>query len=127
MFNDPFTTMKHPGHIFDAAGIDTGHINEIHVAIVVADIFKHMARVFISISSISIAPPKNTLSSWIIPSISWNFGVCSGNYRSGGAGRRSCISMLKGFNYAGRAETRNCILEVLAGNEDCRSWNVISD
>ena len=31
MFNNIFTTVKHPGHIFDAAGIDAGHINQVHI------------------------------------------------------------------------------------------------
>ena len=120
--------MEHITHVFNTAGIDVCHINEIHVAIIIADIFKHMARVFISIGSISIAPPKNTLSSWIIPSISWNLRICGGNYCSGGAGRRSRISTLKGSNYAaGRAEAYNCILEVLAWNKDGGSGDVISD
>ena len=35
--------------------------------------------------------------------------------------------MLKGFNYTGRAETCNCILEVLTLNKDSRCGDVIGD
>ena len=35
--------------------------------------------------------------------------------------------MLKGFNYASRSETCNCIFEVLAWNKDGGGWNMISD
>ena len=71
--NNPLTTMEHITHISYTACNDACHINEVHIVIVVADIFKHVAGIFIGIGNIGIAPPKNTLGSWIIPSISWDF------------------------------------------------------